>query len=774
MGANATGVSACVQRIPSSSSHPKAFLRRLRRRLISLPTLASLAVLLTLGGLIAPLLWIDRESHRRDSLADATSRLELIANLASLEMARLAGRDRLHAAHLASLARTLPQGSLGAGRQLVLADKHGGLVGVEPASARALRNLSDLFQDAQPMPFAANAAGAVAVTLADGAKAIATVRSFPSGHVAVIQPLAALREAGYTPGRADAALAFAVALGLGGLGLGWSWQARRLQLTRRASRRVRERVDASLARGRCGLWDWDLARGHILWSASLYGLLGYEQRDQPLSFSEFNAIIDLEGGDLYGLARQAAGSPGRPLDHVVRARTAAGGRLWLRLKAEVTEDPADGARHLIGIAVDVTDEVEALAQKAAADLRLRDGIEAISEAFVLWDENNRLVLCNSRFQKLHDLPDALVQPGISYGQISAAGRPPRMERRRTCDLAGTGEGRSLEAQLSDGRWLQINERRTREGGFVSVSTDITDIKRHAEKLLASERRLLELVRKAQQSRHAAQLQAQQFADLAERYHEQRDEAESANRAKTEFLAKMSHELRTPLNAILGFAELMQHQIMGPLGCDKYREYVGHIHGSGMGLLEKIDDIMRLSKIETGQFSIAPQPLDLREVVAEAVAGTSREADSKRVQLLCDVVDTPTLSADPAALRQVLTQLLRNGVKFTRAGGKVRVRVRRADRAINLFVEDDGIGIPQAFMCRLGAPFEQVETEYQRSEKGCGVGLPLARALTEMHGGRLRIRSQEGVGTVVLVHLPLTSALAEDFPELELPYLQAAE
>src|SRR6202023_878232 len=224
----------------------------------------------------------------------------------------------------------------------------------------------------------------------------------------------------------------------------------------------------------------------------------------------------------------------------------------------------EAAAHVIGIAIDVTEQINLAEKSEAADVRLRDAIDSISEAFVVWDADNRLVLCNSKFQTLHGLPDQAVTPGTPFDVVVGAGSQP-VVRTQMSDARRNESARTFEARLEDGRWLHISERRTKDGGVVSVGTDITALKRHEERLLESEKRLMATVADLRSSQHALERQTEQLAYLAEKYAEQKDRAEEANQAKSEFLANMSHELRTPLNAIIGFSEIMETGMFGPLG-----------------------------------------------------------------------------------------------------------------------------------------------------------------------------------------------------------------
>jgi two-component system cell cycle sensor histidine kinase PleC len=547
-----------------------------------------------------------------------------------------------------------------------------------------------------------------------------------------------------------------------GIGVAYVMQANRARAADEVCEKVRDRIDSALNRGRCGLWDWDIGRGRIYWSDSMYELLGYERQDEFLSFGEVNAMIHPEDQDLFTLAEQLASASTSLVDYEFRIRSISGDWVWLRARAELMNDPDDAASHLVGIAVDVTEQRGLEEKTARADARLHDAIEAISEAFVLWDANNNLVLCNSKFQKLHELPaDALLQ-GKSYAEVMALGRPPEVQhqflRREQQDVGA----RTFEARLQDGRWLQINERRTKDGGYVSVGTDITALKRHEHRLVESEKELIATVLDLKQSRQKLEAQTHQLADLAERYLDQKAQAESANRAKSEFLANMSHELRTPLNAIIGFAEVMQSGIFGSLGSDKYEEYCTDIRSSGEYLLSVINDILDMSRIEAGRTTLTKQPLEVHASIQRALKLVGEQTKAKNLSVTVDVnPDNIVVPADERALHQILVNLLQNATKFTSDGGCITVRTRQAGNAVNIYVEDNGIGIPDHALHKLGQPFEQVETEFSKSYKGSGLGLAIARSLTELHGGSLRIKSQEGVGTIVLVHLPLTEATHAD-------------
>jgi two-component system cell cycle sensor histidine kinase PleC len=710
--------------------------------------------------------WIQVRDSREETVLDAIGDIDIIGTLAAAKMGAnpAPGTRQAANAQLSQLAQSMPPGALLKSRVLLLADAAGVVQATYPSGIVAPATLVELLGESQPLTFFADRAGVMTIRLADGKEGIATVRSLDhsGGQIAVVQPLPRVLSSWWARTIGQVSLLGAATVVLLGIGAAYIMQSNRARAADEVCEKVRDRIDSALSRGRCGLWDWDVGKGRIYWSDSMYELLGYERRDEFLSFGEVNTMIHPEDQDLYNVAEQLASASASLVDYEFRLRSATGDWVWLRARAELMNDPDDETSHLVGIAVDVTEQRGLEERSARADARLHDAVEAISEAFVLWDANNRMVLCNSKFQKLYELPaDADIQDR-TYAEVMALGRPPEVQHQFHRGERQDIGSRSFEARLNDGRWLQINERRTKDGGYVSVGTDITPLKKHEHRLVESEKELIASVYDLKQSRQKLEAQTHQLADLAERYLDQKAQAESANRAKSEFLANMSHELRTPLNAIIGFAEVMQSGIFGSLGSEKYGEYCNDIRTSGEYLLSVINDILDMSRIEAGRTTLNKQPMEVGPAVHRALRLVSEQVKAKNLTVTVDVQpDDIFVPADERGLHQILVNLLQNATKFTQDGGCITVRTRHARDAINLYVEDNGIGIPAYALHKLGRPFEQVETEFSKSYKGSGLGLAIARSLAELHGGSLRIKSQEGVGTIVLVHLPLTEATSSD-------------
>jgi adenylate cyclase len=377
-----------------------------------------------------------------------------------------------------------------------------------------------------------------------------------------------------------------------------------------------------------------------------------------------------------------------------------------------------------------------LREISEARTRLTEAIETISEGFSLYDAEDKLIVCNSRYQELLASHADVMVPGTSFETILRTA----IERGLIMDAEGCREA-WIEERLarhhaasemhiqrrSDGRWIQVSERKTANGGVVAIYADITEMKQHEAEL----------------------------ADLVEKLQIARDAADEANRTKSSFLANMSHELRTPLNAIIGLTEMMVSNA-ARFGTEKAQEPLERVNRAGKHLLGLINEVLDLSKIEAGKLELHPESVDLVPLIDEVI-GTARqlaEQNKNRLVVECQESLGP-LTVDPMRLRQILLNLLSNACKFTKEG-EVALRARKvADGRswIEFAVSDTGIGMTAEQQQKLFEEFSQADALTARRFGGTGLGLAITRKLARLMGGDVTVASEPGKGSIFTICLP---------------------
>jgi len=524
-------------------------------------------------------------------------------------------------------------------------------------------------------------------------------------------------------------------------------ESRKADLAQRAFSDSEQRFRMAVEAARCGIWEWDLTTDKMFMSDVTGAILGWG----GAGVVPGQDVLERVSPDHRDRVRQALSTAAvyGGFDVSFRTPNPQGGRpTWVDARGQGFDRTEEGGyARIIGVALDVTEERMAQARAQAAETRLRDAIDSVSEAFVLWDRQGRLLMCNRNYREFFSLEPRLLKPGAAYTQVS----PIAQLAIKHAVPAPDGRKGVREAELNDGRWMQISERRTAEGGLVMTAADITAIKTQEEARRLNEEQLRRVVVSLERSQ-------EQLSELARKYETEKVRAEGANKAKSEFLANMSHELRTPLNAINGFSEIMVGEMFGPLGDRRYKEYAQDILSSGQHLLALINDILDMSKIEAGKMSLKFEPLSLEEVCEDAIRLVRNRAEAAGLALALEFPPLPDIDADYRALKQVLLNLLSNAIKFTPRGGRVTVRAEvRLDTLgdrVRVSVQDTGIGIAPEDLKRLARPFEQIETQHAKTQQGTGLGLALTKSLVEMHGGALDLQSAPGQGTTVQFSLPV--------------------
>ena len=384
-------------------------------------------------------------------------------------------------------------------------------------------------------------------------------------------------------------------------------------------------------------------------------------------------------------------------------------------------------------------------KKIQSERRFRELLEAAPDAIIEVDQEGRIFVLNQVTEKLfgYTREELLGQPVEMLVPEAARGHHAQ-HRANYKDHPATrpmGSTLKLEGQRKDGSRfpveISLSPVKSEEGFRVTaVIRDVTDRRRAEDHL------------RAVQEKFNQEL-AQRNQELAER----NEQIERANRLKSEFLASMSHELRTPLHTVIGFSELLEEQTQGPLN-DKQKRFVDHIHRDSLHLLELINDILDLSKIESGRLELHPEVFDVSSLVEECLRSIRPQAVTKGLDIGIGKVASLALEADRLRVKQVLMNLLSNAIKFTPSGGKIRVEAHLDGHFAAITVTDTGIGIPNEEHESVFDKFYQVSATTKGVREGTGLGLAITRHLIEEHGGSISVKSTPGQGSAFTFTIPL--------------------
>jgi len=440
---------------------------------------------------------------------------------------------------------------------------------------------------------------------------------------------------------------------------------------------------------------------------------------------------------------------------------------------------------LSGIGIVETDLGSRIREEQAND-RLAASLDALADCIALVDAEDRLIMCNDPFRVLNQDEGEQFTVGVPYGNIirgaveaglivtPQGGREEWLDWRMKHHRNPDGP---IEVAYTDGAWLSVRERRLPDGGMLVLAADITELKKIEAALITArdelEQRVVERTQELQSEIVERELAEQALKEAKEQLEQKvsertrelqeeiairrkaQDSADFANRAKTEFLANMSHELRTPLNGIIGFSEIIRDQIMGRDQSARYQEYANDINNAGIHLLDVIDDILDVSKIEAGVLELQEETVEMSDVVSGCYRLVRQRVFDANLQVTFDISDdAPVVCGDSTRIKQILLNLLSNAIKFTPPGGSVEIASWIGENGgVKVRVKDTGIGIRARDIPLVMTPFGQAREDFTRTHEGTGLGLSLVQYLIELHGGRLTLESELNVGTTVTAHFP---------------------
>ncbi len=494
-----------------------------------------------------------------------------------------------------------------------------------------------------------------------------------------------------------------------------------------------DRLRVALEVSPCWVWESD-ADGYVTYvSENFYRLLGVPVEEYIGKHR--SELICTEIAPDIAVANNALIARKEPFEDFTYPNIGSDDKVrWLRINGTPFYDELGNFSGYRGVGQDVSDEIQMEQSAQQAEHLLHSAIESLQDAFMLFDSEDRLVIANQAWRNLYGALSQQIQPGQTFEEIVRstvdAGfidhRPLSAENFIAERMrAHENPQGPIELKHRDGRWFRTVEQLIPNGGIAIVISDISDAARLERELRTA-----------------------------------KEGAERANLAKSQFLASMSHELRTPLNATIGFSELILSEIFGPLGNQRYKNYIEDIKNSGTHLLEIINDLLDLSKIDARGFEPDPSPFAPDELVERCVRMLNDEATRKRLAVSLNLTKAsmadgaPAFVCDRRAMSQIIINVVGNAIKFTGESGNISI-ISELDDSSNLtiIVKDNGIGIAAEDLPNIFDPFKRGKDPMVRERDGAGLGLSICHMLCQGLGGRLEIDSAVQVGTTVTIYLP---------------------
>lgn len=477
-----------------------------------------------------------------------------------------------------------------------------------------------------------------------------------------------------------------------------------------------------------GYWRQEIGPFPPFWSPGFFALMGLDPSTTTPSTAYLMERIHPDDRQIVRTCLAEAEATGQPFHFRVRSWFKFGPQRIFDTHGEVETGPDGRCTALLGVIREVTGEVEAQRQLKESEATYRLIMEEATDMITRHDGAGAATYVSPAVKQIlgYEPQDVIGQRSIDFAHPEDISEIIAVSQE--AQLTGSMATFEHRRRHRDGHyvWLEsrvrflVNADTGLPEGAIAISREIGRRKEFEQELLAA-----------------------------------RERAEHANQTKSRFLANMSHELRTPLNAIIGFSDIMVREMFGPIGNERYAEYIRIVNDSGALLLDLINDVLDMSRIEAGKYRLNVERLDMREPIDAVVQMLSNRATEKRLTIETALPPvTLHAIADRRVLMQVLLNLLSNAIKFTMPDGRIEIGAASGKADVRLWVSDTGIGIPQEFLSRVAQPFEQVSGEMARSHGGSGLGLALVKSLVALHGGTFSISSALGKGTCVTVTLPL--------------------